>query len=123
LAEDEALHEKQFRALMEEVPKDQFVSSTDEQLQYLRAMSLSEFFMGEKGLYKKLEEIKDENDGLMRSFELEKATLQYYGAMREVMGENETINAIIKAEKGHLMKIMRYLITDAKFRGISDDYP
>ena len=42
--------------------------------------------------------------------------------MKEVMGGNEIIDAIITAEKGHLMKIMGYIISDAKFRGISDNF-
>lgn len=122
LAKDEAVHERQFRTLMEKTPPDDFVSNQDERLQYLRVMSMSQFFMGEKGLHKTLDEIKEKSDALMWALELEKATLQYYNAMKEVMGDDETISAVIKAEREHLAKIMRYLVTDAKFRGITDNF-
>jgi hypothetical protein len=40
--------------------------------------------------------------------------------MKEVLGENETLEAVIKAEKAHLMKVMQYIIADAKFTGLSE---
>ena len=53
---------------------------------------------------------------------LEKATLHYYQAMREVLGENDILEAVIKAEKAHLMKVMQYIVTDAKFTGLSETW-
>ena len=119
LAQDEVVHGSQFRTLLEETPPDEGVS-TGPEFQYLRAMSLSQFFMGEKGLKKKCSEIKDKKDAMSIAFELEKATLHYYQAMKEVLGENETLEAVIKAEKAHLMKVMQHIITDAKFTGLSE---
>jgi rubrerythrin len=121
LAKDEVMHERQFRKLLEKTPPDQGVS-TGPEFQYLRAMSLSQFFMGQEGLKRKCREIEDKGDALGIAFELEKATLQYYGAMREVLGENEILNAVIEAEKAHLTKVMQYIITDAKFRGLADKW-
>jgi rubrerythrin len=121
LARDEAAHERQFRKLLEQTPPDEGVS-TGPEFQYLRAMSLSQFFMGEQGLKKMCKEIKDKGNAMLVSFELEKATLQYYGAMKEVLGENDTLEAVIKAETAHLLKVMQYVITDAKFRGLSDPW-
>jgi len=119
LAKDEVAHENLFRRLLEKTPPDEGVS-TGPEFQYLRAMSLSQFFMGEKGLKKKCKEIKDKGDAMILAFELEKATLHYYHAMKEVLGESDTLNAVIKAEKSHLMKVMQHVITDARFRGLSD---
>ena len=121
LAKDEVMHEHQFRKLLEQTPPDEGVS-TGPEFQYLRAMSLSQFFMGQKGLKKKCKKIKGKSDALRIAFELEKATLQFYSAMREVLGENETLNSVIQAEKAHLMKVMQYTITDAKFRGLADKW-
>lgn len=120
LAQDEAAHEQQYRALMEQTPKDEFTASQYERLEYLRVMALSEFFMGEDGLYRKLKEINREQDALMRAVELEKATLQYYEAMRDVLGKNDTVDAVIEAEKDHLKKLMQYMLADAQFKGILD---
>ena len=72
LAKDEVMHERQFRKLLERTPPDEGVS-TGPEFQYLRAMSLSQFFMGAEGLKKKCKEIKDKDDALGIAFELEKA--------------------------------------------------
>jgi rubrerythrin len=119
LTQDEVAHGRQFRALLDQVPLDEGVS-TGPEFEYLRAMSLSQFFMGEKGLKKKCSEIKNKSDAMGIAFELEKATLHYYQALREVLGQNDILDAVIKAEKAHLMKVMQYMITDAKFRGLAE---
>jgi rubrerythrin len=121
LAKDEVVHEAQFRRLLEKAPPDQGVS-TGPEFQYLRAMSLSQFFMGEEGLKKKSKEIKDERDALGIAFELEKATLQFYTALREVLDAGDALDEIIEAEKGHLTKVMQYVVTDSRFRGLADKW-
>jgi rubrerythrin len=121
LAKDEVMHEAQFRRLLEQTPPDEGVS-TGPEFQYLRAMSLSQFFMGQDGLKKKCKEIEGKGDALGIAFELEKATLQYYSAMREVLGENDILKDVIEAEKEHLTKVMQYIVTDAKFRGLADKW-
>jgi rubrerythrin len=121
LASDEVLHEEQFRKLLERLPPDEGVS-TGPEFQYLRAMSLSQFFMGQEGLKKKCREIENRGDALRIAFELEKATLQYYIALREVLGGNDALDAVIEAEKGHLAQVMEYIEMDAKFRGLTDHW-
>jgi rubrerythrin len=115
LAKEEVAHQRTFEKLRERLPEEP-VSGGPEQMQYLRAMSISEFFAGE-GLFSK-EQVETREDALHRAFNLEKATLQFYQAMRDVIGENEVLEAVIQAEKSHVVSIMRYLITDAKVRGV-----
>lgn len=122
LARDEELHEQQFRKLLDRTAPDSEFSGSEEGMAVLRVMSMSQFFMGDEGLYGKPEELTDVKSALIRAFELEKATLQYYQAMKDVVGENQTVNSIIKAEKNHLMKLAEYLMTEAKFRGIADSF-
>jgi len=122
LAKDEEIHEHQFRKLLERTEPDPDVSGKEEHLEILKVMSMSQFFMGDDGLYGKPEELTDVKDALIRAFEMEKATLQYYQSMKDVVGENQVLNAIIKAEKNHLMKLAEYLMTEAKFRGIADNF-
>jgi len=121
LAKDEVMHEAQFRRLLEKTPPDEGVS-TGPEFQYLRAMSLSQFFLGQEGLKKTSKEIEDKSDALRIAFELEKATLQYYTAMREVLGANDALDSVIEAEKAHLDKVMQYVLTDSKFRGLADKW-
>ncbi len=122
LANDELVHRKQFNNLLEKVPEDSGVSSRDERMALLKVMSRSEFFMGEEGLSSKLDEIKTREDALERALGLEKATLGYFQAMKDVLGDEPTLDAIIKIEKGHLVKLMEYMITGAKMRGLGDNF-
>jgi rubrerythrin len=121
LARDEATHEKQFRTLLERIPSaDQGLSFDQEQ--YLRAMAISEVFKDEKGLNQHLDQIKTAEDALERALNMEKATLLYYLAMKEILGTEPLLEAIISAEKQHALQISRYLITGSKMRGLSDPF-
>ncbi len=123
LAKDELIHEKQFQTLLNAVPKDPNVSSQDDRWAILRVLSMSEFFMGESGLFKKLGEIETREDALQRAFNLEKDALAYYRAMEDIIGKNDILTSIIQAEKQHLLKVMEYMLTEAKMRGLADTAP
>ncbi|MFC1639461.1 ferritin family protein [Gemmatimonadota bacterium] len=123
LAKDELIHEKQFQNLLNSVPKDPDVSSQDDRWAILRVLSMSEFFMGESGLFKKLEEIETREDALQRAFNLEKDALAYYRAMEDIIGKDDTLASIIQAERQHLLKVMEYMLTEAKMRGLADQIP
>jgi rubrerythrin len=122
LAKDELAHRQQFNQLLDKIPEDPGVSSRDERMALLKVMSRSEFFMGEKGLTSKLEEIKTREDALERAVQLEKDTLGYFQAMKDVLGDEPILDAIIKIEKSHLVKLIEYMITGAKMRGLGDTF-
>ncbi len=122
LASDEVTHEVEFRALLKKLPEEKKSADQEERYQYLTAASMSEFFTGEKGAFKNSEQIKTRDDALARAFALEKATLLYYHAVKDILGDHETLNAIIKAEKSHLVSVMKYMLTGAKMRGLSDTW-
>jgi hypothetical protein len=42
--------------------------------------------------------------------------------MRDTLGRSEGLDAIIEAEKRHLVQVMRYLVSGAKLRGLSDPW-
>ena len=123
LAKDELIHEKQFQNLLNSVPKDPDVSSQDDRWAILRVLSMSEFFMGQSGLFKKLDEIETREDALRRAFNLEKDALAYYRAMEDIIGKDDTLTSIIQAEKQHLLKVMEYMLTEGKMRGLADTGP
>jgi rubrerythrin len=109
LAQDEERHEAEFRALMDTVPDRDTERDYPETYGFLRAMSISEFFSPRAGLTRDVEEIQNRADALRRAIELEKATLGYYQALREVLGGSEALDGIIQAEREHLLSVSRML--------------
>jgi rubrerythrin len=123
LARDEEVHRAQFGKLLEGVPASYDDEVEYERAQYLRAMAISEFFSPTSGRLRNADQIKDAGEALLNALELEKATLGYYRAMRDELGNNEALNAIIETEKQHLVRLMKVITTGAKFRGLQDDWP
>ena len=109
LAQDEERHEAEFRRLMETVPLSDADREYPETYGFLRAMSISEFFSPTSGLTRDVEEIQSRAEALRRAIELEKATLGYYQALREVLGESEALDGIIQAEREHLLTVTQML--------------
>ena len=120
LAEDEKAHEKQFKKLLEGVPKEAIQPERYELHQFLRATAISEFFR--KDYFVRVDEISTPADALGKALSFEKETLLYYQAIRDVLGENKQLDAIIEAERNHLMAISRIVVTDARFRGLSNSF-
>jgi rubrerythrin len=119
LAKDEKLHEAQFRELLERAPAG---GPTGEQADYLQAMAHAEFFQDADDLDQVVAGINSREDALERALRLERDTLAFYQAVVEVGGASELIQRIIDAEKGHVVTLVRYLMSGAKMRGIRDDY-
>src|SRR4030066_1137740 len=122
LAKDEEAHEAQFKALLKKVPAGEKKPKSDREYQLLTAAAMSEFFTGEEGPMKNIGKIKTRDDAFTRAFALEKASLFYYHAMQDCLGENEILKAIISAEKNHLVRVRKYLVTGAKMRGLADTW-
>jgi len=117
LARDEVAHEREFKALLERLPLEDKPLQY-EQEQYLRAMAVSEIFSEEKGLHRNVDSIGSRESALERVLTLEKSTLSYYQAMKDVLGPNEALDAIIQAEKRHVVQVMKYFITGEKVKSL-----
>jgi rubrerythrin len=122
LAKDEKAHEAQFQALLKKVPADDSEQAGGDKYDYLAAAAMSEFFLGDEGAMKDIDKIETRDDALGRAFALEKASLLYYHAIADVLGENDVLKEIISAEKSHLVSVMKYMMTDAKMRGLADKW-
>jgi len=123
LGRDEVQHGELFRALRDRVaPLLRQPAPSAEQQDYLRAMAMSEVFAGGKGLARDVDSIRSRDDALERALNLEKATLGYYQAVRDVVGADEAIDSLIEVEKRHVVKVMQLLLTGAKFRGLADSF-
>ena len=120
LAADEKAHEEQFKALVDKVPQENDKPERYELYQFLKATAISEFF--QKDYFKDIDGIKNYTEALGRALSLEKATLQYYQAIGDLLEDNKQLNAIIKSEKNHVLALVRIIPTDAKFRGLADSF-
>lgn len=121
LGRDELQHARQFKELHDRTLARFSEQKLEfEQENYLRAMSISEIFSGPKGLAKEADAIKTRQDALERALHLEKATLAYYQAVRDVVGTDQDLDSLIAAEKRHVAKVMQLMLTGQKFRGLDD---
>ena len=122
LAKDEKAHRAQFQSLLNDVPPEKGVMTKDERSRYLRAMAMSEFFGGDAGLIGKLDKAESLQEVLVDVLGFEKATLGYYLAVKDVLGETAALDNIIQAEKSHIVRLMKYILTDEKMKGLADTY-
>ena len=122
LSKDEMIHKQQFSKLLSQIPPESGVSNAPEKSEYLRAMSISEFFSHHQGPFKDADKIENRYDALEKAFGLEKATLGFYQAIQDVLGNNPVLTEVIEVEKSHITKLMKVLITGEKFRSLQDEW-
>ncbi len=122
LGRDEVHHREQFRALRDvAVSRSRDRPLSDEQKNYLRAMSMDDVLSSTRNL-ESVGAIKTRDDALERTMGLEKGTLAFYQAMRDVLGSDDVLDTLIAVEKSHVAKVMELMITGAKFRGLADRF-
>jgi len=122
LSKDEKTHQQQFSALLNNLPEEKGITDAPEKHEYVRAMSISEFFSHNRGPFKNVDEIKDRDDALEKALNFEKATLGFYQAVQDLMVESNALKAIMEAEKEHIAVLMKVLMTGAKFRSLQDKW-
>lgn len=122
LGKDETVHKRLFSKLLSKEPPESGVSNAPEQSEYLRAMSISEFFSHHIGPFKDVDKIKSPEDALEKAFDFEKTTLGFYQAVQDVLGKNRTLTKIIKEERTHVIRLMKALVTGEKFRSLQDEW-
>ncbi len=118
LAEDEASHEAQFRALLKQVPEGKKDLGDDENGLLLRAAATAQF-LDKKALE---EAVETPVDALAKALAFERSTLFYYQSIKEVLGESPQLEEMIQAEKAHVTALMKVILSDAKFRGLADPW-
>jgi rubrerythrin len=122
LARDEEIHAAEFKALRDTLPADQRAELSTADEEYLRAIATAEIFYGNNEALDPADKIDSREDALERALDLEKGSLLYYGAMRDVLGPSEVLDGIIAAEKDHMTKVMKYMFSGAKMRGLIDEF-
>ena len=119
LSKDEEAHEAQFKALLEKAPDEELGGDFETQM-VLRATAISEFFR--QDALKVFDNIETPRDALVKALALEKSTLFYYLSMRDALGAQPELDALIKAEKAHVAALMKVILSDAEFRGLADQW-
>ena len=122
LSKDEQVHKQQFSELLKQVPQEVGETSAPEKSQYVRAMSIGEFFSRYQGPFVDIDKIENRDDALEKVFGFEKTTLGFYQAVQDVLGENPTLSEVIETEKSHITRLMKVLITGEKFRSFQDKW-
>ena len=124
LAADEQVHKKQFAELCEQAPVEEGISDTPEKREYLKVMSMSEFFSHHRGPFKDVEKIQDREDALQKALDFEKATLGFYEAVEDFHGKKDLLSQVIETEKTHVVVLMKALLVEgSKFRSLQDRWP
>jgi rubrerythrin len=124
LAQDEQIHKQKFSELLKKTPPDEGISSSPEKHEYVKAMSLSEFFSHHRGPFQDVEKIQNRNEALQHALDFEKATLGFYKAVQDVLGTNELLNQVIEEERNHIIALMKALLVEgSEFRSLQDIWP
>ena len=124
LAGDEQVHKNQFTELLRKAPADEGISISPEKREYLKAMSISEFFSHRKGPFQDLGKMQNRDDALAKALDFEKVTLGFYLAVEDVLGSNELLTQVIEMEKAHIVVLIKaLLVEESKFRGLQDMWP
>ena len=121
LEADEKSHRTQFKSLLNRLPPEDDNVLEGEKHLYLSAMARSEFFAGEAGMAAILEKSQTLVEALVHVLDFEKATLGFYRAIQDTLAPEAAIDAIIAAEKQHIARLMKYILTDEKVKGLADD--
>lgn len=116
LAKDEVDHRKQFGDLLNIEPGRK-VTVPEEHYDFLKQIDISKYFDNMKDV-----EDVDEKEILTQAYEFEKETVLFYHGIKDVVGDSKELDEIIKMEKTHMNKLLKYIVTDAEFRGLSDKW-
>jgi rubrerythrin len=116
LAKDEIQHKNQFSDLLKLVPEGKEPTKMD--VEYIKGVDISKFFddMEAVDTSQKPKEI------LQRAYEFEKESVLFYLGIRDMFGGSAVLDEIIQIEKGHMTRLMKYIVEDSKFRGIADEW-
>jgi rubrerythrin len=122
LARDEELHASQLRSMRDQLPGGGTQQLSERDAEYLQAISTAEIFYGNNDPLAAADAVSGRDDALQLAHNLEKSTLLYYHAMREVIGPTPVLDAIIDMERRHLTQVIKYMVTGAQMRGLADDW-
>lgn len=103
MAEKEVWHEKVFTGLLGEIDESVAPENWEEAQSYFRAVVQSEFFLGTgMSLPAMIDSIKTVSDAVDFAIGFEKETVLYFIGIKDMVGDNPTLDKIIEEEKSHV---------------------
>jgi rubrerythrin len=102
LAAQEYRHEQVFLQLKDRI-SDEEAEGWDEVTLYLKALAESEFFLGKGKSLTSMNEAKTAAEAVTFALGFEKETLLFYYSLKDVVGGQEILDAIIREEKSHII--------------------
>lgn len=116
LARDEIEH-KLFFAELAKKSSNLKVSLAEVDRQFLNGVDISKFFepiqnsqnMSQTEIFKLI-------------YDFEKESVLFYVGIRDIVTDEKIIDEIIRVEKDHMTRIMKFIVTDSKYRGIKDNW-
>lgn len=117
LAKDEVDHKRQFTEMMKDVQDKQVVISDLDEA-FFRSVDISRFFSDMESVDTSIDPL----DVLRRALQFEKESVLFYQQIRDLIGPDDTMDRIIAVEKKHVSQIMKYMLTDSRFRGVEDKW-
>ncbi|HEU4382128.1 MAG TPA: ferritin family protein [Anaeromyxobacteraceae bacterium] len=121
LGAEEVEHAEQIRTMGERlVPRLRDRPLSAEEQDYLRAMTISDVFYRAGGPAVDIGSVRTREEALKRALQLEKTTLAYYQAMRDVIGSEQALDSLIAMERKHVAKVMALLVAEMMLRGLAD---
>jgi rubrerythrin len=123
LADDERLHRAQLDELARTLDESQRRELTEREREYLRRISWAKVFHGDLDPLAVAERADNRDDALQIASNLERSTLIFYDACRDILGNEPVLEEIISMEKHHLTQIIKYMMdSDSKVRGAADTW-
>ena len=123
LSGDEQNHKRQFSQILSNLSTATNVECSTDKCDYLRAMSMPDFFKDQDGPFQNIDQIQSRDDALLMALDFEKATLGFYQAMDDIFGEKAALEQIMIAEKLHVSNLMTALLVEgSKFRSLDDKW-
>ncbi|HEX7623818.1 MAG TPA: ferritin family protein [Anaeromyxobacteraceae bacterium] len=105
LAQEEVAHREEFLALFSSIATRTSDAVLDEAC--LKAIAHVSFFSEESGALKEIGNLASPGQVLDKVLKFERATLHYYLGLKDVMGANPTLDAMIAEERRHTVEVLR----------------
>ncbi len=109
LALEEQDHHWQFESLLELTPVDDPGELDSDRVSRLRKLAAFQYFSSKEGPFVGVDEIGNEEEGLEHALTFEKATLELYLVLSDILGPSVPLDALVNTERAHVARLQDVL--------------